>query len=61
MVSFLKDQQAEQPIPENDLVTCIWHGLMATVDWSTRPDQIEGLALREVTVRGLSPIRRIGR
>jgi len=24
---------------------------MATVDWSTRPDQIEGLALREVTVR----------
>jgi hypothetical protein len=49
MVSFLKEQQSEQPIPENDLVVCIWHGLMATVDWSTRPDQIEALALREVT------------
>jgi len=23
---------------------------MASVDWSARPDQIEGLALREVTV-----------
>ena len=26
---------------------------MGSVDWSARPDQIEGLALREVTV-GLS-------
>jgi hypothetical protein len=24
---------------------------MAQVDWSARPDQIEGLALREVSVR----------
>ena len=59
MISFLKDQQAEQPIPESDLVACIWHGVMATVDWSTRPDQIEGLALREVTVRVISPLCRM--
>ena len=57
MIAFLKDQQAEQPIPESDLVACIWHGVMATVDWSTRPDQIEGLALREVTVREIFLLR----
>jgi len=27
---------------------------MSSVDWSARPDQIEGLALREVTVRVFS-------
>lgn len=48
MVSFLKEQQAENPVPESDLIACIWQGLMSTVDWGTRPDQIEGLALREV-------------
>lgn len=30
---------------------------MASVDWSTRPDQIEGLALREVGVRAVSAPR----
>lgn len=29
---------------------CIWQGLLSSVDWSARPDQIEGLALREVGV-----------
>ncbi|KZV95970.1 ARM repeat-containing protein [Exidia glandulosa HHB12029] len=32
------------------LVSALWAALMASVDWSSaRPDQIEGLALREVT------------
>lgn len=46
----LKARQEESPIPENEWIQCIWQGLMGSVDWSARPDQIEGLALREVTV-----------
>ena len=42
----------ERPLPEAEIVTSLWQGLMAQVDWSAaRPDQIEGLALREVSVR----------
>ncbi|KAJ7925304.1 hypothetical protein B0H13DRAFT_1975944 [Mycena leptocephala] len=48
IVVAIKARQEETPIPESELVQCIWQGLMASVDWSARPDQIEGLALREV-------------
>ncbi|KAF9012315.1 hypothetical protein BDQ17DRAFT_1419708 [Cyathus striatus] len=48
IVSAIKGHQEGTPIPESELVQCIWQGLMASVDWSARPDQIEGLALREV-------------
>ncbi|KAJ7188262.1 hypothetical protein C8R46DRAFT_1054165 [Mycena filopes] len=48
IVVHIKARQDESPIPESELVQCIWQGLMASVDWSARPDQIEGLALREV-------------
>ena len=42
----------ERPLPEAEVVVSLWQGLMAQVDWSAaRPDQIEGLALREVSVR----------
>jgi hypothetical protein len=41
----------ERPLPGSELVASLWQGLMAQVDWSARPDQIEGLALREVSVR----------
>ena len=30
---------------------CIWTGLINSVEWSARPDQHEGLAVKEVTVR----------
>ncbi|KAF8210275.1 hypothetical protein K438DRAFT_1903844 [Mycena galopus ATCC 62051] len=40
IVTAIKARQEESPIPEPRL--------MASVDWSARPDQIEGLALREV-------------
>jgi hypothetical protein len=50
IVSNLKARQDENPIPEAELVACIWQGLMSSVDWSARPDQIEALALREVGV-----------
>ena len=46
----IKARQSESPLPESELVQCLWQGLMGSVDWSTRADQIEGLALREVTV-----------
>ncbi|KAI0268643.1 eIF4-gamma/eIF5/eIF2-epsilon-domain-containing protein [Gloeopeniophorella convolvens] len=39
----------ERPLPESELVSSLWQGLIAQVDWSARPDQIEGLALREVS------------
>ncbi|KAG6842065.1 hypothetical protein C0991_002719 [Blastosporella zonata] len=48
IISAINSRQEETPLPEVELVTCIWQGLMASVDWSARPDQIEGLALREV-------------
>lgn len=50
VVASIKARQDESPIPEIELIQCIWSGLMGSVDWSARPDQIEGLALREVTV-----------
>jgi hypothetical protein len=50
IIAFIKSEQEERPLPESELVHCIWQGLMASVDWSARPDQIEALALREVTV-----------
>jgi hypothetical protein len=51
IVSAIKNRQDENPIPEADLIQCIWQGCMSNVDWSARPDQIEGVALREVGVR----------
>lgn len=50
IVAAVKAKQEETPIPEADLVQCLWHGLMSSVDWSARADQIESLALREVAV-----------
>ncbi|KAJ8519947.1 hypothetical protein ONZ45_g3170 [Pleurotus djamor] len=49
IIAAVKAKQAESPLPETELIQCLWQGLMASVDWSARPDQIEGLALREVT------------
>ena len=40
---------------------CIWSGLINSVEWSARPDQHEGLAVKEVTVRvHLSPSLVVG-
>ncbi|GLB37073.1 putative eIF4-gamma/eIF5/eIF2-epsilon [Lyophyllum shimeji] len=48
IIAAIKSRQETTPLPEVELVACIWQGAMSSVDWSTRPDQIEGLALREV-------------
>ncbi len=50
IIAAIKSRQEATPIPDTELIQCIWQGLMASVDWSARPDQIEGLALREVGV-----------
>ncbi|KAF5317156.1 hypothetical protein D9611_003902 [Ephemerocybe angulata] len=49
VIAAIKTILEETPLPDNEVIQCIWQGLMSSVDWSTRPDQIEGLALREVT------------
>ncbi|KAJ7218065.1 armadillo-type protein [Mycena pura] len=48
IVARIRSNIEDNPIPEAELVQCIWQGFMSSVDWSARPDQIEGLALREV-------------
>ena len=53
-MNYIKGKQAEQPLGEVDLVHTIWQGLMASIDWSVRPDQIESLAVREIGVCSLS-------
>lgn len=50
IISAIQTKLEEQQLPETELIQSIWQGLMASVDWSARPDQIEGLALREVGV-----------
>jgi len=49
VVAAVRAVVEERPLPESELVASLWHGLMGQVDWSARPDQIEGLALREVS------------
>ncbi|KAF8843003.1 ARM repeat-containing protein [Paxillus ammoniavirescens] len=48
IIAAVHSKLEEQPLPDIELIQCTWQGLMASVDWSARPDQIEGLALREV-------------
>ncbi|KAF7428719.1 hypothetical protein PC9H_007948 [Pleurotus ostreatus] len=49
IIAAIRSKQDASPLPDTELIQCIWQGLMASVDWSARPDQIEGLALREVS------------
>ncbi|KAH9956934.1 hypothetical protein BC827DRAFT_1229051 [Russula dissimulans] len=49
VVAAVRSVVEERPLPDSELVASLWQGLMAQVDWSARPDQIEGLALREVS------------
>ncbi|KIK26938.1 hypothetical protein PISMIDRAFT_28196 [Pisolithus microcarpus 441] len=48
IISSVHSKLEENPLPDTELIQCLWQGLMASVDWSTRTDQIEGLALREI-------------
>jgi len=49
IVAAIQTMQEEQPLPEVELIQCIWAGLMASIEWSQRPDQHRGLILTQVT------------
>ena len=51
IVAAIKSRQEERPLPETELIQCIWQGLILSVDWSARQDQNEALAIREITLR----------
>lgn len=51
MVTAIQTKQEEHPLPEAELIQCIWTGLISSVEWSARPDQHEGLIIKEVAVR----------
>ncbi|CAL1707148.1 unnamed protein product [Somion occarium] len=48
IIAAIKAKQGEGPLPENELVQCIWQGLISSVEWSARQDQNEALAIREI-------------
>ncbi len=50
IVEYLKTQQTEKPVPEADLCEWIWLGMMKSIDWTARADQIDNLVVSEVTV-----------
>ena len=51
VVAAIKNQQGDRPLPDTELVQCIWQGLISSIEWSARQDQNDGLAIREITVR----------
>lgn len=51
MISAIQSKQEEAPLPETELIQCIWMGLINSIEWSARPDQHEGLIIKEVAVR----------
>lgn len=49
IIAAIKTQQGDNPLPETELIQCIWQGLVNSIEWSARPDQNEALAIREIT------------
>jgi len=54
IIEYLKEHQKTTALNETDFIQCIWMGLMGHGDWSSRTDQIEAVAGRELTK--LAPI-----
>jgi hypothetical protein len=53
IIEHIKAQQAEKPVPEAELVEWIWQGIMKTVDWTARTDQLDAAVVAHVTVSQL--------
>ncbi|EKM54281.1 uncharacterized protein PHACADRAFT_258024 [Phanerochaete carnosa HHB-10118-sp] len=49
IVTAIKTRQEEQPLPDAELIQCLWQGLISSIEWSARQDQNEALAIREIT------------
>ncbi|KAG0305955.1 hypothetical protein BGZ98_003219 [Dissophora globulifera] len=47
-LAYLKTQSKESGLAEPDLVPLIWMGIMSSVDWGTRMDQIDNQILKQV-------------
>lgn len=54
-MAAIQARQEEHPLPETELIQCIWTGLIKSIEWSARPDQHEGLIIKEVAVRVFLP------
>jgi hypothetical protein len=50
IIEQLTAQQSENPVPEADLCDWIWQGLMQTVDWTARADQLDSAVVAHLTV-----------
>jgi len=50
MTEYVKGQQNETKISEVDLLQAIWAAIMADVDWTVKPEQLEALALKNIKV-----------
>ncbi|THH02092.1 hypothetical protein EW026_g750 [Hermanssonia centrifuga] len=48
IVAAIKSKQEERPLPDTELIQCIWQGLISSIEWSARQDQNEALAIREI-------------
>ncbi|KAH9935623.1 eukaryotic translation initiation factor 5C [Fomitopsis serialis] len=49
IVAAIRSRQEERPLPETELIQCIWQALVKSIEWSARQDQNEALAIREIT------------
>ncbi|KAG0255339.1 hypothetical protein DFQ27_006301 [Actinomortierella ambigua] len=47
-LAYLKTQVKESGLPEPELISLVWIGVMASVDWGTRADQIDNMILKQV-------------
>lgn len=61
MAEYLRSQQSERQIPEVDMLQGIWTAIMTDLDWTAKPEQLEGLALKSIKVRAhhLYPLRTV--
>jgi hypothetical protein len=50
MVEYLKAQQSETKVAEVDMLTAVWAAIMGDVDWTAKPELLEGLALKSIKV-----------
>ncbi|CAK9784216.1 unnamed protein product [Cutaneotrichosporon oleaginosum] len=49
IVEHLKNQQAQDPVPEADLCEWIWLGWMGAFDWTARADQLDANVAQYIT------------
>ncbi|KAF9975011.1 hypothetical protein BGZ73_001464 [Actinomortierella ambigua] len=47
-LAYLKTQIKESGLPEPEFIALVWIGIMASVDWGTRADQIDNMILKQV-------------